>query len=249
MKRIRNLIIFLFLICSAKLFAYDYPWPVDYRFNVSSKKDVTKVNEVVEQFVYDNPDLYVYTVNWKAYSEDTELKEEYLKLYLKYIDQEPFGKILDGTIYLEDVNTCVGFSILPVSDSDSGSVYITIDFYNKDIEKINEKIIIKQKCEWYSFNDVEPTEEETKIKESFEKNFLAKLPLETEYVDPGNLDKNLSKILRFLKKWKIKYIFIIGIIVLIIRIIYVICRNIENKEEERKFFKKAIENRKKLEEE
>nr|MCR5063580.1 hypothetical protein [Treponema sp.] len=221
-------------------------WPVDYEIKYNR---LDEANIILWDFIIENPEYQVYTVNWKAYSIDNDFKDEYLQLCLYYEEQVPFGIILKGNIFLKDVNAKVSFNIHPVDKPPYGTVYLVLGGYSKDIEKNKDKIITKKGCEWHSFNDVEPTEEETKIKESFEKNFLAKLPLETEYVDPGNLDKNLSKILRFLKKWKIKYIFIIGIIVLIIRIIYVICRNIENKVEERKFFKKAIENRKKLEEE
>ncbi|MBQ9537841.1 MAG: hypothetical protein IJU95_01105 [Treponema sp.] len=54
----------------------------------------------------------------------------------------------------------------------------------------------------FAFNDVEPTKKEILIKESFERNFLGKLDLEWEYVQPAALDRYLSKLMSLFRRRK-----------------------------------------------
>ena len=199
MQIMKKIITLIFLLFFSKLFAYDYAWPVDYRFKINSQDEV---NSIIEKFIYDNPEFQVYTVDWDSYLENSETKEDFFEICLKYKERIPFGNVLMGNVYLYDVETKVSFYILPVSLSPSGAVYLELSGYTKDLEKIGNKIITKKNPCWFSFNDVEPTQQEIPIKESFEKNFLSKLPLEYEYVDPGNLDRNISKFLTIFRKRK-----------------------------------------------
>lgn len=223
----KKIITLIFLLFFPKLFAYDYPWPVDYRFKINSQDEV---NFVIEKFIYDNPEFQVYTVDWDSYLENSETKEDFFEICLKYKERIPFGNVLMGNVYLDDVETKVSFYILPVSVLPSGAVYLELGGYTKDLEKIGNKIITKKNPCWFSFNDVEPTQQEIPIKESFERNFLDNLPLEWEYVDPGTLDKTLSKIHSIFRKYK--YVIIAELCVLFI--IFIVIKRIKNLKHEKK---------------
>lgn len=200
------------------MFAYDYPWPVDYRFKINSQDEV---NSVIEKFIYDNPEFQVYKIDLENYSADDELKDEDLQLCLSYVNREPFGIVLRGNVFLNDVNSDVGFSILPIKQSQEKEIIIRLNGYSKklDIITLGEKTVVKKWQENFSFNDVEPTQQEIPIKESFEKNFLERLPIECEYVDPGNLDRIISKILTVFRKNKFVILFCLCILIVIFIII------------------------------
>lgn len=216
---IRKLIALLFFLFSSKLFAYDYPWAVDYVFKYNTLK---KVNETVQNFIYEHPEIQVFKTNGTDYLDEQkvqELKEDDLQLYLIYHDMVPYGEVLMGCIYLKDVDTVAIFRIIPISSSSSNVVYIRLYGYGKNILYLNRKIILTPKGIGSPFNDVEPNEEQEKIKESFERNFLDSLSLDWEYVDPGSLDRIISKIMRSYKDNKFLYftsmLFIIVIFIFI----------------------------------
>ncbi len=187
------------------LYAYDYSWPVEYEFYESSTE---KINKAVTDFIIDNPGMQVYIFN-KWVNEKYEIKENEFKindelctLNLEKREWRPFGLVLCGSIFLQDVGYSVGFYIPYVSGVKKN--YIRFVSYSSKIKKIEERNIInyKNKGTQKAFNDVEPTKQEIPIKESFEKNFLAKLPLEWEYKKPAALDRFFSKLLSLFRKRK-----------------------------------------------
>ena len=180
MNIIKRILIILFFLCSAKLFSYDYPWPIDYEIKEES---LEKVNIILQDYIMKKKDLQVF--------ESGHTTAEVDKLLLYEDNYIPFGKVLMGKIYLKDVNTIVNFYVPRIKKKN----YIRLVSYTKEVEIVKEKIYKKKWGKYISFNDVEPTKAEIPIKESFERNFLSKLPLEWEYQEPAALDKFLSKLL------------------------------------------------------
>lgn len=202
MKKITNLIIILFVLSFCRLYAYDYPWQVEYEIKIDSLEEI---NNIVQDFVYNNPKLHVYDLDWDAYNRNEPqghelgIKNEYYKLNLEKKDLEPLGLALCGCVFLEDVNAVVGFNIVYIPGRKKN--YVRLVSYSKTYEIVKEKIVIIRGKHNF-FNDVEPTKQEIPIKESFEKNFMAKLPLEWEYEKPAALDKGLSKFISLFRKRK-----------------------------------------------
>ena len=116
-------------------------------------------------------------------------------LLLEEVEYIPFGEVLCGSVYLKEYSTVVSFYIPYVPGRKKN--YIRFVSYYKNIKIVEGKAVIDYNAKGKSipFNDVEPTKEEIPIKESFERNFLAKLPLEYEYQKPAALDRFLSKLL------------------------------------------------------
>ena len=202
MKNIKKLIILLFVLHLGRIYAYDYPWNVEYEIK---KESLEEINEIVQEYVYANSDFHVYDLDWDAYNKNEPqghelgIKNEYYKLDLEKKDVVPFGQVLCGTIFLGDVNALVGFHIVYIPGRKKN--YIRLVSYSKTYEVVDEKIaMIRGK--FNSFNDVEPTKQEIPIKKSFEKNFLSKLPLEWKYEKPAALDRGLSKFISVFRKRK-----------------------------------------------
>ncbi len=202
MKKIVTLIIVWVVLSFCRLFAYDYPWPVDYKIKNQSLEEI---NEIVQKFVYENPEFHVYDLDWDAYDKNEPqgyklgIKNEYYKLNLEKEEVEPFGHILCGGIFLEDVNAVVGFYIVYIPGRKKN--YIRLISYSKIFELHDGKIVISRGKHNF-FNDVEPTKKEIPIKKSFEKNFLSKLDLEWKYEKPFLLDRALSKLMSLFRKRK-----------------------------------------------
>ncbi|MBP5697379.1 MAG: hypothetical protein J6X11_12140 [Treponema sp.] len=202
MKKIATLIIVWVVLSFCRLFAYDYPWPVDYNIK---NKPLEEINEIVQQFIYENPKFQVYDLDWKAYDNnipngsESGIKNEYYKLNLEKREVIPLGMALCGGIFLEDVNAVVGFNIVYIPGRKKN--YMQLVSYSKTYEIVKEKIVIIRGKHNF-FNDVEPTKKEIPIKESFEKNFLSKLDLEWKYEKPFLLDRGLSKLMSLFRKRK-----------------------------------------------
>lgn len=164
----KKIITLIFLLFFPKLFAYDYPWPVDYRFKINSQDDV---NEIIEKFIYENSKFQIYDFDWNDYAADGEINDDDFELFLRYAEQSPFGVVLLSGVYLDDVRSAVSFRILPVSDSSGGYIILRLYGYAIDIENIKGKNVYSKNSRGNYFNDVEPLKEESSIKESFEKTF------------------------------------------------------------------------------
>ena len=195
-------IILLFFIFTSKLFAYDYPWEVEYEIKEPS---IEEINKTVTKFIIENSEYQVYVFDrlingeYTSAKNELEIHDSLYKLNLKKTEWIPFGKVLCGSIYLEDVGFTVYFYIPHVSGINKNFIrLVSYATYGNNIIKHDGKTIIKKgtkHTKHYFFNDVESTKLEIPIKKSFEKNFLSKLPLEWEYQEPAALDKFLSKLL------------------------------------------------------
>ena len=200
----KKIIALFFLINTFKLYAYDYRWPVDYEIKYESLKTI---NKTVSDFIHEHPEFQVYALDWDTYFRNVPdgphigIENEYYKLELDMEEVVPFGKTLCGNVYLEDVKAIVHFYI-PHVLRENGQNLIRLVSYNMSLEKSEGQVIRKEGGKYTLFNDVEPTKKEIPIKESFERNFLSKLKLEWEYVEPADLDKWLSKFLTFFRKRK-----------------------------------------------
>lgn len=197
-QRISKIIILALLLCTSRAFAYDYPWAVEYEIKEDS---LEKINTIVQDFVLANPDMQVFGFD-EWVSEQYEPKNNELRvgrelciLLLAEEEYIPFGQVLCGSIYLKECGCSVSFYIPYVPGKKKN--YIRFVSYNDKIEMVEGKAVInfKAKGKSFLFNDVEPTKQEIPIKESFEKNFLSKLPLEFEYQKPAALDRFLSKLI------------------------------------------------------
>ncbi len=185
-QRINKIIILMLVLCTSRAFAYDYSWPVDYQIKNDS---INEIDMIIQNHIYNTPELHVYEINWNTYA--LGIKEDGLKLLVYFDECIPFGNILEGKIYLKDVNAVVFFYLPQIQ----GKNYLRLISYCTDFYPIDEKHYRKKWGSYTSFNDVEPTKAEIPIKESFERNFLAKLPLEFEYQKPAALDRFLSKLI------------------------------------------------------
>lgn len=202
MLDIRKIIFILVLLCCSRLYSYDYPWPVEYEIK---KDSIYEINNIITKFIHEDSKFQTYDYDSGEYSRrrlkgsDESIKNELYRINLEKREWEPFGKVLCGSIFLEDVNAVVGFYVPYVSGSQK--TYIRLVSYSRKFEKDGKKIVIIRGISKL-FNDVEPTKNEIPIKESFEKNFMSKLPLEWEYVKPAAIDRRLSKLLSFFRKRK-----------------------------------------------
>ena len=202
MQGIKKITVILLLLSSYNLYSYDYPWPVEYEIK---KDSIYDINNIITNFVYENNMLQTYDYDRVEYSRrrlegaNEWIKSELYKINLGKSEWEPFGKVLCGSVFLEDVNAVVGFYVPYVPGTQK--TYIRLVSYSEKYEKVGEKIVIIRGVSKL-FNDVEPTKKEIPIKESFEKNFMSKLPLEWEYKRPAAIDRNLSKILSLFRKRK-----------------------------------------------
>lgn len=195
MKKIASLIIVWVVLSFCRLFAYDYPWPVDYKIKNQSLEEI---NEIVQKFVYENPEFHVYKVDRTTY--EVGSNNDSYELLLEFNEYKPFGQVLEGTIYLKDVIAVVHFYIPHVPGKKKN--YIRLVSYCNDFELVEGNIHRKRWGKYTAFNDVEPTKQEIPIKESFEKNFMSKLDLEWEYEKPFLLDRGLSKFISLFRKRK-----------------------------------------------
>ena len=195
MKNIKKLIILLFMLHFGRIYAYDYPWNVEYEIKRDSLEEI---NEIVQKFVYENPEFHVYEVARSTY--EVGEKNDLYELLLKIDEYIPFGQVLEGTIYLNDVDSVVHFYIPHISGKNKN--YIRLVSYCTDLELVEGKTQRKRWGKYTAFNDVEPTKQEIPIKKSFEKNFLSKLPLEWKYEKPAALDRGLSKFISVFRKRK-----------------------------------------------
>ncbi len=86
MKNIKKLIILLFVLQLGRIYAYDYPWNVEYEIK---KESLEEINEIVQEFVCANSDFHVYDLDWDAYNKNEPqghelgIKNEYYKLDLE----------------------------------------------------------------------------------------------------------------------------------------------------------------------
>ncbi|MBR4385004.1 MAG: hypothetical protein IKP51_00610 [Treponema sp.] len=195
MKKIVTLIIVWVVLSFCRLFAYDYPWPVDYNIK---NKPLEEINEIVWDFICENPEFHVYKVDRTTY--EVGSNNDSYELLLEFKEYKPFGHVLQGTIYLKDVVAVVHFCILHISGKEKN--YIRLFSYCTDLELVEGNINRKRWGKYTSFNDAEPTKKEIPIKKSFEKNFLSKLDLEWEYEKPFLLDRGLSKLMSLFRKRK-----------------------------------------------
>lgn len=207
MKGIKRIAAILALLCSFSLYSYDYPWPVDYQIK---NINLENVNTIIQTYISDNPKIQIYVLNQGTYELNMRMKEPYHinnemmnaleENGIKTKDMYVFPKGLDASIYLNDVDAAVHFSIVK---NGTGTIYLRLGGYGKHkYEIVSNQRRITKGGEMFPFNDVEPTKNEIPIKESFEKNFLSKLPLEWEYVKPAAIDRRLSKLLSFFRKRK-----------------------------------------------
>ena len=200
----KKIIALFFLINTFKLYAYDYQWPVDY---VVDNDNIDEINKIVQDFIYDNPEFHVYKVDYTVYKNTNTYKlgvrDENYKLLVEKKETAPFGDTLDCKIYLSDVDAVAFFFIPHIPGT--GHNLIRLVSYCNDFKQIDENASSKKCKKWVAytgFNDVEPTKKEAPIKESFERNFLSKLPLSVEYIKPAAIDRGLSKFLSFFRKRK-----------------------------------------------
>lgn len=193
-NRIRFLFIFVFVFISFELFSYDYAWEVQYEIKEES---IEEVNKIIENFIISNSEFHVYRTDKFS----TYLLGKKTNRYELSLDEEDtyLGRSLFGHIYLKDVNATVGFNIHRVETNKK--IYVYLLSYCSDLKETGVPYE-KKWSEYISFNDVEPTKKEVPIKESFEKNFLSKLPLEWEYKKTAVLDRGLSKLLSLFRKRK-----------------------------------------------
>lgn len=202
MQDIKKLFFIMLLFCISELYAYDYPWEVEYEIKSDS---LEYINRSVQNLINVKTELQVYELDWDMYKknepngQELGIKNKYYKLSLERSEYVPYGKVLQGDIYLTDVNTVVHFYIPYVKGRNK--YYIRLVSYCQSLEK-NGKKICGMPGKYVSFNDVEPTKIEIPIKKSFEKNFLDILPFEWTYVEPASIDKRISKILSFFRKRK-----------------------------------------------
>lgn len=202
MKKITALIIGWVMLSFCRLYAYDYPWNVEYEIKRDSLEEI---NEIVQKFVYENPELHAYDLDWNAYDNnypkghELGIKNEYYKLNVEKKDVPPFGQALCITIFLRDVNAVVGFHIVYIPGRKKN--YMRLISYSHTYEMVKEKVVIIRGKHKF-FNDVEPTKQEIPIKKSFEENFLSKLDLEWKYEKPAALDRGLSKFISLFRKRK-----------------------------------------------
>lgn len=207
MQGIKKITVILLLLCSYNLYSYDYPWPVEYLIKNESLEDI---NRTIQTYILNNPKIQIHVLKQGTYKLNMRMEEPY------HIDKEMmnaleengintknmyvFPKGLDTSIYLNDVDAAVHFSIVQF---ETGKIVLRVSGYGKHkYEIVENQRRIKKGGEMFSFNDVEPTKKEIPIKESFEKNFMSKLPLEWEYVKPTAIDRRLSKLLSFFRKRK-----------------------------------------------
>ncbi|MBQ2206995.1 MAG: hypothetical protein II413_07290 [Treponema sp.] len=206
MRNAKKLIVVLFVLSFCRLYAYDYPWPVDYKIK---NKTLEEINKIVWDAVYENPEFHVYVLDGDGYKLSLKMDEPY-KLSdgaKEWMTREGiikddwyyFPLSVDATVYLYDVNAAVHFFIPQFT---TGKIVIRLDHYSFGYELVEDQIRPKKNCKWFSFNDVEPTKQEIPIKESFEKNFLSKLDLEWKYEKPSCLDRGLSRFLTLFRKRK-----------------------------------------------
>lgn len=201
MRAIRKsiFIIVLMFLCSS-VWAYDYPWYVDYKIIDLSLDDI---NFKIENYIKEHPQLTVYELDWEKFNKmnpEPGDRNQYYKISLEKRNYPPFEQVLCGEVFLCDVNSVVNF-IVP-SIKGNGENYIRLISYCKTLEIKESDIISGCPGAYISFNDVEPTKTETEIKESFEKNFLDKLYINYEYQKPSLLDSFLSKFLSLFRKRK-----------------------------------------------
>ena len=195
-------VIILLLLCSFSLHSYDYSWNINYEIKADS---LEYINKTIQNTIYELSEFHVYELDWDSFNKNEPkghelgIKNTYYKLCLEKTNYEPYGTILQGEIYLTDVDSVVSFYIPYVKGNNK--YYIHLVSYCKAIEKKDNKIFGKP-GKYISFNDVEPTKNEIPIKESFEKNFMSKLPLEWEYERPAAIDRKLSKLLSLFRKRK-----------------------------------------------
>lgn len=208
MKSWKKAAIILLIFNLTRLYAYDYNWPVDYLIKEQTQETA---NSVVETFINENPGFQFYVRDYaaenKSYKLDLEIadwpsvssqvNESLEKAGLEKIVSE---KVLRGTIYLEDADAFVYFQIIPITSPDR--IFLRLSAYGLGTDIKQGVITKKEDGKTFGFNDVEPVKKELPVKESFEKNFMSKLPLEWEYQEPARLDKAISKILSFFRKRK-----------------------------------------------
>ena len=103
-QRINNIILLMLVLCTSRAFAYDYSWPVDYQIKNDS---INEIDMIIQNHIYNTPELHVYEINWNTYA--LGIKEDGLKLLVYFDECIPFGNILEGKIYLKDVNAVVFF--------------------------------------------------------------------------------------------------------------------------------------------
>lgn len=187
----------IFLLCSFYVFPYDYPWAVEYEIK---KDSLEEINQIIQNYINIKPEFHVYDLDLdqKSISEN-DSNDVYYKLNLEKREWKPFGQVLCGSIFLRDVDAIIGFYVPYVPGLNK--YFIRLVSYSENYKVDNERIVIIR-GKYNSFNDVEPTKKEGPIKESFEKNFLDKLPLKYEYVEPSALDRNLSKFMSLFRKRK-----------------------------------------------
>ncbi len=187
----------IFLLCSFYVFSYDYPWAVEYEIK---KDSLEEINQIIQNYINIKPEFHVYDLDLDQKSISVnDSNDVYYKLNLEKREWKPFGQVLCGSIFLRDVDAIIGFYVPYVPGLNK--YFIRLVSYSENYKVDNERIVIIR-GKYKSFNDVEPTKMEGPIKESFEKNFLSKLPLEYEYFEPAALDRNLSKFLSLFRKRK-----------------------------------------------
>lgn len=202
MNIIKRLLLLIFVITFQKIYAYDYAWEVEYEIKCDS---LEIINNSVMSLLCEKSYFQAFVLDWDAYNRyepkghELGIKNIYYKLCLEKKEYEPFGKVLQGDIYLQDVNSVVRFYIPYIKGRNR--CYIRLVSYCNILER-KSNIICGIPGKYISFNDVEPTKKEIPIKESFEKNFLSKLPLEWEYEKPAAIDRFFSKFLSLFRKRK-----------------------------------------------
>lgn len=206
MNIIKRLLLLIFVITFQKIYAYDYAWEVEYEIK---NKTFDEINQTVWEFVYNNPKFHVYILEGELYQLRLEMLEPYkLSDYAtEWMSKEgiltediyKYPMSVDSYIYLSDVDAAVHFFLIKFA---TGKTVFRLDQYWIGYEFIDNRWQAKKDCKGYNFNDVEPTKKEIPIKESFEKNFLSKLPLEWEYEKPAAIDRFFSKFLSLFRKRK-----------------------------------------------
>lgn len=200
MKNIKKLFFILFMLSFCRVWAYDYPWPVDYQIK---NRSLEEIHKIIQELIENNSGYQIYEFDSDSYFKNEShigVKKNFYKLRLGVEELIPFGKVLTGGIYLSDIDIVIFFYIPYLSRAKKCCIRLT--GYCSDIEDVDGQKCLKRNWKSHAFNDVEPTKQEIPIKESFEKNFMSKLDLEWEYEKPFLLDRGLSKFISLFRKRK-----------------------------------------------